>query len=55
MVKLFVGNNNFRRGVVMVNDIEKKYLNDLEVVQLAIDIEDRGHEFYTLASEKFSK
>lgn len=54
MVKLFVGNNNFRRGVIMVNDIEKKYLNDLEVVQLAIDIEDRGYEFYTLASEKFS-
>ncbi|SNX53987.1 ferritin family protein [Thermoanaerobacterium sp. RBIITD] len=38
----------------MVNDLDKKYLNDLEVVQLAIDIEDRGYEFYRLAAEKFA-
>ncbi|ADL67809.1 ferritin-like domain-containing protein [Thermoanaerobacterium thermosaccharolyticum] len=38
----------------MSSEIEKKYLTDLEVVSLAIDIEDRGYEFYTMASEKFS-
>lgn len=54
MIKLFVGNNNFRRGVVMSSEIEKKYLTDLEVASLAINIEDRGYEFYTMASEKFS-
>ncbi|HHV73405.1 MAG TPA: ferritin family protein [Thermoanaerobacterium sp.] len=38
----------------MLNNIEKKYLTDLEVARLAIDIEERGYEFYTKASEKFS-
>lgn len=36
-----------------MNDMEKKYLSDLEVVQLAIEIEERGYEFYKLAAEKF--
>lgn len=38
----------------MVDELSKKYLNDLEVVQLAIDIEDRGYEFYKFAAQKFS-
>ncbi|ORX23590.1 rubrerythrin [Thermoanaerobacterium sp. PSU-2] len=38
----------------MLNNIEKKYLTDLEVARLAIDIEERGYEFYIKASEKFS-